>query len=80
MTLVTQRELRQVRSRLGISQAELSRRLGVSASYVSELLAGKKQIVKAPLARAVAQEARAADLESVAARIERRIDRAREGR
>jgi len=47
---VVGRELREARSALGLSQAEVAGRLGVSASYVSAVEAGKRNLTLAQLA------------------------------
>ena len=43
-------ELREARSALGLTQAEVAGRLGVSASYVSAVEAGKRNLTLAQLA------------------------------
>jgi transcriptional regulator with XRE-family HTH domain len=47
---VVGRELREARSALGLTQAEVAGRLGVSASYVSAVEAGKRNLTLAQLA------------------------------
>ncbi len=47
---VVGRELRDARSALGLTQAEVAGRLGVSASYVSAVEAGKRNLTLAQLA------------------------------
>jgi transcriptional regulator with XRE-family HTH domain len=44
------RDLRQTRNALGLSQAEVAGRLGVSASYISAVEAGKRNLTLAQLA------------------------------
>jgi transcriptional regulator with XRE-family HTH domain len=47
---VVGRELREARSALGLSQVEVAGRLGVSASYISAVEAGKRNLTLAQLA------------------------------
>ena len=47
---VVGRELREVRSALGLTQVEVAGRLGVSASYISAVEAGKRNLTLAQLA------------------------------
>jgi transcriptional regulator with XRE-family HTH domain len=44
------RDLRETRNALGLSQAEVAGRLGVSASYISAVEAGKRNLTLAQLA------------------------------
>ncbi len=44
------RDLRETRHSLGLSQAEVAGRLGVSASYISAVEAGKRNLTLAQLA------------------------------
>jgi transcriptional regulator with XRE-family HTH domain len=44
------RELRETRSALGLTQVEVAERLGVSASYISAVEAGKRNLTLAQLA------------------------------
>jgi transcriptional regulator with XRE-family HTH domain len=44
------RDLRATRNALGLSQAEVAGRLGVSASYISAVEAGKRNLTLAQLA------------------------------
>ena len=47
---VVGRDLRETRNALGLSQAEVAGRLGVSASYISAVEAGKRNLTLAQLA------------------------------
>jgi transcriptional regulator with XRE-family HTH domain len=47
---VVGRELRETRRALGMTQAEVAERLGVSASYISAVEAGKRNLTLAQLA------------------------------
>jgi transcriptional regulator with XRE-family HTH domain len=47
---VVGRELREARSALGLTQVEVAGRLGVSASYISAVEAGKRNLTLAQLA------------------------------
>lgn len=47
---VVGRDLRVTRNALGLSQAEVAGRLGVSASYISAVEAGKRNLTLAQLA------------------------------
>jgi transcriptional regulator with XRE-family HTH domain len=45
------RELKETRQALGLTQAEVARRLGVAASYLSAVEAGKRNLTLAQLAK-----------------------------